>query len=139
MALFAIGEYRLKPTNDAAIAIYEMFCAQGAPGRIGTVAVLPPLELRLGADIARLAPADSGPAMASGAPRHLFDRIAGHVMSHSDYIALGHRFDASIEPEQNLPGGAMTARQRQFRDRVWLPVIRPRLAAAGFWQLTSID
>jgi hypothetical protein len=32
----------------------------------------------------------------------------------------------------------MTSAQRHFVDCVWQPVIRPRLAAAGFWRILTI-
>lgn len=65
----------------------------------------------------------------------------GRYSQARSYIAfeLASRYDPELEPEMNLPGGKLNAGQRYFVDKVWRPLARPRLVAAGFWQIATID
>jgi hypothetical protein len=47
-------------------------------------------------------------------------------------------FDPQLTSEENLPGGKMTAGQRQFVEHVWQRIVKPRLTAGGFWQIETI-
>jgi hypothetical protein len=55
------------------------------------------------------------------------------------FAELGRQYDPRLAPQQNLPGGKMGAAQRHFVEHIWRPVARPRLLAAGFWQIANIE
>jgi hypothetical protein len=150
--VFLTGEYRLRPTHAAALALYDVFCSPQAPAKVrGTPGLLPPRDLKLAAAI-QLIRAQQGEAHPREQPgedsrvprtvpyRHLFDPVAdalhgdpsGHVQR------VSRCYDPALTPERNLPGGEMTAAQRHFLENIWRPVARPCLVAAGFWQIATI-
>jgi len=150
--LFSVREFRLRPTHLAALALYDVFCAAEAPARIRAPKVLPPCDLRIHAAIqlirtqwARMqSPAEGDGAFVMSATiphRNLFEPIAEALRSdrQGGYRALARRYDPTRSPHENLPGGRMSASQRYFLEKIWRPVARPRLVAAGFWQLASIE
>lgn len=149
--LFASAEYRLRPSHHAALAIYDVFCAVGSPARIRVPDALPPKELRLAAAVKELRAlatqsaghGDNEEALARQIPARfdLFEPLstALYASQGGPLAALAGCYDPSLTPDQNLPGGRMSASQQYFRDKVWLPVVRPRLVSAGFWQLGAID
>jgi hypothetical protein len=149
--VFLTGEYRDRPSHQAALALYDVFCAQQAPARLAAYELLPPRELNVPATIARLREQwkqmqspqlpEGEEAVALTAPsRNLFDAIARGVRAEPDgrWTQVSATFDPLLTPHENLPGGAMTAGQRQFVDNVWQPMVRPRLVQAGFWQLRTL-
>lgn len=150
--VFSVQEYRLRPTHLAALALYDVFCAAGAPARIRAPKVLPPYDLRIHAAIqvirtqwARLQ-SPGGEDEASTVPittphKNLFEPVAEALRGdpQGGYRALARRYDPTRSPHENLPGGRMSASQRYFLEKIWQPVARPRLVAAGFWQLASIE
>ena len=151
--LMLVQEYRYRPTLDGALALYDMFCALNAPARLGAYALLPPRELTVGAAIEHIrsdwnamrtpvadSDADEHRATPSTPARGLFDAIVRGVRADPDgrLAALRAAYDPTLTPQENLPGGRMTPGQRQFVEGVWTPIVRPRLTAAGFWQMTTI-
>ncbi|MEO1527509.1 MAG: hypothetical protein AAFX06_18935 [Planctomycetota bacterium] len=71
-------------------------------------------------------------------PPYLFDHVCRAVRSGSHVRELEMKYDVTRSPNENLPGGEMSASQRAFVDNTWTPHIRPYLAAAGFWRVTTI-
>jgi hypothetical protein len=154
--LFLATEYRLRPAHAAALALFDMFVAADAPARLAAYELLPPRELALGAEVAKIrerwtamqAPAQPSDAEADGdvrtspswPPRMLFDTLVQGIRSDArgNLVALSGAYDPQLTPEQNLPGGKMSATHRQFVERVWQPIVRPRLTSAGFWQVGTI-
>jgi hypothetical protein len=149
--VYLVGDFRLRPTLVGALAIYDLFCAARAPGRIRAPDVLPPQNLRLTADVEaarrRWTELHAGDAEPNGRSTpsitlhgHLFDTVFARVRNDPDgpFMRVRRSYDARLTPAQNLPGGRMSPSQRQFRDETWLPFIRPQLVAAGFWQVASI-
>jgi len=150
--LFLTQEYRLRPTHAAALALYDVFCARDALARIGVVEGLPPRNLQLQAAVESIreqwtqlqspAQPDERSGVAITAPhRNLFDPVADAVWNDSAgrLAELARQYDPSLAPQQNLPGGKMGAVQRHFVEHIWRPVARPRLLAAGFWQIANIE
>jgi hypothetical protein len=74
------------------------------------------------------------------APRHLFDGLVERLRGgERDLVALpGLDFDPTLTPARNLPGGRMTEGQRAWVEKVWVPGVRPRLVAAGFWRVATV-
>jgi hypothetical protein len=150
--VFLTQEYRLRPTHDAALALYDVFCAPDAPARIEARDMLAPRDLGLVSAIRSIRqqrdqmrqPEQGEPE--SGIPittphRHLFDGIARALQDapSGSYARLGSEFDPRLSPEQNLPGGRMSAAQRHFVNYVWRTIARPRLVEAGFWRIADIE
>jgi hypothetical protein len=151
--VFLAGEYRLRPTHAAALALYDVFCSHQAPAKVrGTPDLLPPRNLKLAAAIqltraqhSAVRPPEQrsgeAPRVPSTVPyRHLFDPLADTLQAdpsgHVQRVRL--RYNPALTPVQNLPGGRMTAAQRHFVENIWRPVARPCLVAAGFWQIATI-
>ena len=150
--LFLASEYRLRPSHNGALTLFDSFCAINAPARLTAYELLPPRELGVAAEIARIrercralqTPAEQSEdevrSVAPAPSRTLFDALVRGIRSDArgTLAALGAAYDPQLTAQENLPGGKMSASQRQFVDRVWQPLVRPRLVSAGFWQVGSI-
>ena len=150
--VFLTHEYRLRPSHVAALALYDIFCAPDAPAKIRASEALPPRNLSLVAAtqairrqwayLQRPEPSEEDPTVSITMPhRNLFDLVARAVQKDANghFGQLSTRFDPHLSPQENLPSGRMNAVQRHFVERVWQPVARPRLVAAGFWQIANIE
>jgi hypothetical protein len=147
--VFLVQEYRQTPTAAKAVALYRSFCSADAPARLSDSTLLPPMNPFLAATFrpleARLQPIPGDPQSRVGQPpllpsKLLFDSIARQIRASSPGMrALRRNYRIRKTPLQNLPGGKMTASQRFFADRIWQPVLKPRLVAAGFWRIAAID
>jgi hypothetical protein len=155
-------EYRFRPSVPGALALYENFCAEGAPVRLRADAVLWPFDNRLEHLIFRLrqevrlvetAAQSSSPsegADQSGERRRrprapapvifLFDHVVEYVQKDPSgpVHSAARAFDPARDPLENLPGGRLSAGQRAFLENVWRPRVRPRLVAAGFWRAANL-
>ena len=150
--VFLAGEYRQRPTHVAALALFEMFCVPAAPCLLRAHQALPPREPMLAASVRAIRaqwlqlqspqPVAAEDAVAITVPTHgLFDNVVRAVTNDPDgpYASLARRYDPALTPAENLPDGRMTQAQRLFVENTWKPVARPRLVAAGFWQLAAIE
>ena len=150
--VFLAGEYRMRPTHAGALALYDLFCAADAPARIQAPNALPPRSLHLSSAIqsiraqgaqAQLPPQSEDVVRIpiTTPARTLFDAVVDDLRKDANgrYARVGSQFDPELAPVQQLPGGNMSPSQRHFRDTVWLPVARPRLVDAGYWQLANIE
>ena len=147
--VFLVGEYRQAPTAAKALALYRSFCASDSPARLSDPKLLPPLNPSLVGSMRpleeSLQPLAPGANPRVGSPpflpsRQLFDQLASQIRASSAGLrALKRYYRMRKTPVQNLPGGKMTAGQRFFVDRIWQPVLKPRLVAAGFWRVASIE
>jgi hypothetical protein len=160
---YLVRDYRTRPTGAGAVTLFDMFCAPAGPARLRAGEPhLPPRELRLVQDLDRVrgllhAPvpledsdASGSPARATApgshapvhvpAPRHLFDGLVERLRGgERDLVALpGLDFDPTLTPARNLPGGRMSEGQRAWVEKVWVPGVRPRLVAAGFWRVAAL-
>ncbi len=148
--VFLVGEYRAIPTAWKALALYDVFCAPQALGRIRAAPVLPPLNFRILASLQPLqrwreqAPCpNADPSSMPPAPlpaKFLFDFIVDHLEAEPSGTLgqVSQSYDPNLTPVQNLPGGKMSPAQRAFVERIWEPILRPRLVAAGFRRIASI-
>ncbi|MGH8666360.1 MAG: hypothetical protein ACREUX_19025, partial [Burkholderiales bacterium] len=148
--VFLVHEYRQQPRHAAALALYDMFCAPGAPARLDAHALLPPMNLTLAACVRTLRaqwlqmysaePADA--AIPTTVPmRGMFDRIVDGLtqIPAGRWARLGLYYNPARDPAENLPGGRMTPAQRHFVENIWKPRVRPCLVSAGFWQMQTIE
>ena len=137
--LFLVREYRDSRTAAKAVALYDMFCAPNAPGRISVGHALPPYDVRLRETIRPLAmnlAQSSTPPLSP--PKYLFDSLAGEIELRSPSLHKAREYKPNRTAVENLPGGKMTPVQRHFVEKIWEPIIRPRLVSAGFWRMTTI-
>jgi len=157
--VFLVGEFRVRPTAAGAIALYDVFCAVGAPARVSVTQALPPRSLRLQQVIEPLrqdwdeslappAAAETAdgidedshkrPPPAPIPGKYLFDDLATAAWSGEQIAAVARQYDPALEPRENLPGGRLTAAQKAFVDYMWEPRIRPCLVGAGFRRVANI-
>lgn len=149
--VFLAGEYRLRPGHAAALALFDVFCAGQAAARLPAYELLPPRELLVEAAIVRIRtqwtqmqspqPPDEESAIPNTtSPRNLFDAIVRGVWQDAQgrLALMSSTYDPVLTPEENLPGGKLTAGQRHFVEKVWHPVVRPRLVGVGFWQIATV-
>jgi hypothetical protein len=147
--IFLVQEYRFGPTAAKAIALYDVFCSPGSMGRISAEKALPPYDMRLWQTLqplmknwtevqeARAAEQDR-PALVRPA-RYLFDSVVMELEKTSSSLCkIRSQYKPDLSPMENLPKGKMTPAQRQFVEKIWEPILRPRLAAAGFWRMATI-
>lgn len=130
-------DYRNHPTAAKARALYQNFCAAGAPARLRGCKALPPHNLRIERMMAPLLAAEEPPLPD---PR-LFDFIVADLARPDDdgpLTTLARTFDPARSAYENLPDGKMTAGQRSFVEKVWRPLVRPALVEVGFWRIGSI-
>jgi hypothetical protein len=150
--VFLTHEYRLRPTHGAALGLYDVFCAPEAPAKVQALSALPPRNLRLSAAALSIRqqwtrlqsseePADGSSVWMSIPHKDLFDLVAETVRNDpgGHFAQVGARYDPRLTPQDNLPGGRMSAAQRRFVEKIWRPLARPRLVAAGFWQIANIE
>jgi hypothetical protein len=142
--LFLVGEYRLAPTKQRAVALFDVFCSQRSPIQLRVREILPPRDHRLTALVDKLRAEVEGrdgmEAAAGYAPRYLFDDLVKKIEDEagSEIGALESSYDPALEPAENLPAGRMTGEQRWFVDNLWQPQVRPYLAAAGFRWIANV-
>jgi hypothetical protein len=154
--VFLAREYRARPTAAGALALYDVFCAPGAPCRLRAGDHLPPRNPSLAAAVApiraavdrarapRPEPAEgeepADPPWVPLPPNSLFAALADAVAADPDgpAAAVAREFDPALGPAGSLPGGAPTPGQRAFAERAWLRGARPVLVAAGFWRVATI-
>ena len=148
---FLAGDFGSIPTASRALALYDSFCAAGAPARLKADAVLTPRDLRLDKPMRDLrrrwlasrqprATEDDAVIPAPLPPRFLFQFILDHLNDDPESIlhVAARSFDPSLSPSANLPGGRMSPGQQAFVDGVWRPRVRPTLLAGGFWRIANI-
>lgn len=145
------NEYRNQPSALRAIALYDAFCAQGAPARIHAPAALPPADLGLASAIGRIreeqreieawnATDPEEPRVVPFPPRHLLDAVCAAIRSadHPIIRQISETWEPGRGPLANLPGGRQSAGQRSFVERVWKPALRPLLVRSGFPRVSSL-
>lgn len=147
--IFLVHEYRQMPTTPKACALYDFFCAPLAPARVSAAELLPPVNPHLAVTMRplqiNLAAVTAAQAGGTAMPppflpaKFLFDALDLHIRKRSPAIrSVKRRYRPERSPVQNLPGGKMNVGQRFFVDRVWEPVLRPRLVSAGFRRVSSV-
>jgi hypothetical protein len=139
--VYLADEYRNHTTLEKALVLYDTFCGPKAEARLSTVGALPPLDLHLQAAVERLR--TQAAATSSGIfipPRVLFDDLRRVVATSRDgnLRQVGRRYRPSKGALGSLPGGRMSPGQQRFVEKVWRPVLRPRLTAAGFRMIATV-
>ena len=149
-----VREYQLRPSHQALLALYDCFCAPHAPGKLSISEVLAAQELRLQSQTALVRAEwqrmqqpvepvpeeENAPRQRSTVPnRSMFDALLSQIQQSAKWQATSQYYKPELSPNQNLPGGDITPVQLHFVTRVWRPVIRPRLVAAGFWRIATVE
>lgn len=143
--VYLVHEYRANPTVPKAIALFHTFCA---PGALAKVSVKPddeqiqsamgPIRVswtRMQAALV-FGPGHGAPPLLP--PASLFDRVVDEIMGAGIFARLKRRYKVDRSPVENLPGGRMNRVQQHFVERIWEPIIRPHLVAAGFWHIAEV-
>jgi hypothetical protein len=142
---FLVDQYRVSPTAAKAVALYDMFLAPAAPGRINAAEHLPPRDLGLQVLVQSFR-GGSGPQL-SGAPilkvqpgKFLFDAVALHLRKNrrGAIAKIKRRYNPELSATENLPGGKMTIGQKRFVEQIWQRRVRPALVVAGFRRIANI-
>lgn len=153
-----VAEFQMRPTHQAALAIYDYFCAPGAllalslPQEVASHALRLKQQieglrrewqqLQAAAQLPRIEGQEAPALPRSSVPlRSMFDGLVNLLKNqpHSGYNRAARSYDPGKSVSANLPGGEMTPAQRNFIAGVWLRQARPGLLAAGFWRLGSIE
>jgi hypothetical protein len=143
--VFLVQEYRSNPTVPKAVALFHMFCG---PTALAKVSVNPedeqiqtamrPIRMSWTRMQAALVFGPGNGAPPTLPPASLFDRVVEDIMDAGIFAKLKRGYRADRTPVQNLPGGRMNRVQEHFVERIWEPIIRPHLVAAGFWRIAEV-
>lgn len=143
--LFLVEEYRANPTVPKAVSLFHTFCAPGAlakvsvdPDEANIQAAMRPINVswtRMQAALV-FGPGNGAPPVPP--PASLFDRVAASITGAGILTRLRRHYDPDRSPIENLPGHRMNRVQQHFTERLWQPIIRPHLVAAGFWRIAEV-
>ncbi len=156
--MLLLEEYRLRPTHQALLALFDAFCAPQALAQISAAVGLSHNSMfmqqiqRLREEwqaqqeyqqLRRSLPQEElpPPPRSSQPYRSLFDTLQKQLLDNPDsgWQQARRNYDPAKSTSQNLPGGDMTPAQRLFVTRIWQPRLRPQLVAAGFWKLATVE
>ncbi len=146
--LALVNEYRQKPNHLAALTLYDLFCAPNAPARLSVVQVLPPQDLKLAGMVpllraqwtqmqAREAVDEEKRLHIAQPQRALFDSVVAALPT--AFAVVAQQFDPEKRVNDCLPGGSLSAGQRNWINQVWLKQVRPKLTSAGFWRVGTLE
>jgi len=138
--LFLAQEYRINPTIPKAVALFHTFCAPVAPAKVSIEPdhdrmqhLMRPITVtwtRMQAALV-FGPGNAAPAMPP--PPSLFDAIVEKIMRAGVIGKLKGAYQArhDVSEENNRV-------QQHFVEKIWRPIIRPHLVAAGFWRISEL-
>ena len=134
--VFLVQEYRINPTVPKAVALFHTFCAPVALAKVSTEVedqqiqiAMRPITVtwtRMQAALV-FGPGNSAPALAP--PSTLFDALAQKIMRCGILGKLRRDYRAGLK---------MNRVQEHFVEKIWQPIIRPHLVAAGFWRIAEV-
>lgn len=138
--LFLAQEYRINPTIPKAVALFHTFCAPGAPAKVSIEPdqdrmqhVMRPITVswtRMQAALV-FGPGNAAPPMPP--PSTLFDSIVDKIMRAGVIGKLKRAYQARYEPPDDT-----NRVHEHFVEKIWRPIIRPHLVAAGFWRISEL-
>jgi hypothetical protein len=138
--VFLVQEYRVNPTIAKAVALFHTFCAPAAPAKVSVEAdfeqmqrTMRPITVswtRMQAALV-FGPGQGAPPMPP--PTWLFDGLAEKIMRAGIVGKLKSAYQARIDPSEE--GNRV---QQHFVEKIWQPIIRPHLVAAGFWRIAEL-
>lgn len=146
--LALVKEYQQRPNHLAALTLYDLFCAPNAPARLSVAHALPPQDLKLAGMMPLLRaqwtqmqsrePVDEEKRLYIAQPqRTLFDSVLAALPA--AFVPVAAQFDPGKRVNDSLPGGRLSAGQRNWINQVWLKQVRPKLTAAGFWRVGTLE
>jgi len=134
--VFLVQEYRFSPTVPKAIALFHTFCAPAAIAKVSTDAedeqlqkAMRPITVtwtRMQAALV-FGPGNGIPPLAP--PSTLFDALAEKILRAGILGKLRRNYCAGLK---------MNRVQQHFVEKIWQPIIRPHLVAAGFWRIAEV-
>jgi hypothetical protein len=134
--VYLVQEYRANPTIPKAVALFHTFCAPAALAKVSVKTDDPQIQnamrpitvswTRMQAALV-FGPGNGAPPMAP--PASLFDRLAEEIMRTGILGKLKRHY---------RDGMKMNRIQQHFVEKIWQPIIRPHLVAAGFWRIADV-
>jgi hypothetical protein len=134
--VFLVQEYRFSPTVPKAIALFHTFCAPAAIAKVSNDGedeqmqeAMRPITVtwtRMQAALV-FGPGNGVPPLSP--PSTLFDVLAEKIMRTGMLGKLRREYRAGLN---------MNRVQQHFVEKIWRPIIRPHLVAAGFWRIAEV-
>jgi hypothetical protein len=134
--VYLVQEYRANPTIPKAVAIFHTFCAPAAVAKVSVKTDDPHIQnamrpitvswTRMQAALV-FGPGNGVPPLAP--PASLFDRLTEDILQTGILARLKHDY---------RPAAKMNRIQQHFVEKIWQPIIRPHLVAAGFWRIAEV-
>ena len=142
-------DYRENPTICKAVALYDIFCAPASPAKVRADNFLPPKDMRIQNAMrpiklnwtrlqAALVFGPSNTIVPLHPPESLFDALCTHLEKSEAVRNAKRRYQAQQRRTRHAPR-ALSAFQQHFVEKIWHPIIRPHLLAAGFFQLPALS
>jgi hypothetical protein len=144
-----VEEYRAAPTIAKAVALFDIFCAPCAPAKVKADAALPPNDMRIEQAMRKIklnwtrmqAAFVFGPTTnicTAPPPRSLFDVLARDIAESEHFQKIRGRYRAWLSGGRPYTS-PLNQIQQHFLERIWQPIIRPHLLAAGFFELPAAE
>lgn len=134
--VFLVQEYRANPTVPKAVALFHTFCAPGALAKLSVGTENQQIQKAMRSIIVSWTRMQAalifGPGNAvppACPPASLFDTLAQDILRAGILARLKRHYRA---------GAKMNRLQQHFVEKIWRPIIRPHLVAAGFWQIAEL-
>jgi len=135
-----VQEYRCNPTIPKAVAIFHTSCSPGAPAKVSIDAedehlqnAMRPITVswtRMQAALV-FGPGNGAPPMPP--PSWLFDGLAQRILRTGVIGKLKEQYQVA-----RGPGEKINRVHQHFVEKIWQPIIRPHLVAAGFWRIAEV-
>ena len=150
--LHAAAQFRSHYTIDKALALYDCFCAEKAPARLGYPQFLPPMNQSISWTVQRIRQSmklasefvpseeEPDPPVIVQPHRYLFEPLekAMWLDPNSSARQAASEFNPELTALENLPDGRLTMDQRRFVSEVWFQLLRPALSSAGYRHLITL-
>jgi hypothetical protein len=134
--VYLVQEYRANPTVPKAVALFHTFCAPAAVAKVSVNTDDPQIQnamrpitvswTRMQAALV-FGPGNGAPPLSP--PASIFDRLAEEIMRAGILARLKRDY---------RQGAKMNRIQQHFVEKIWQPIIRPHLVAAGFWRIAEV-
>jgi hypothetical protein len=138
--VFLAQEYRINPTIPKAVALFHTFCAPVAPAKVSIEPdhermqhLMRPITVswtRMQAALV-FGPGNAAPPIPP--PPALFDSVTDKIMRAGMIGQLKQAYQARHDQPEDI-----NRIQQHFVEKIWRPIIRPHLVAAGFWRIAEL-
>jgi hypothetical protein len=137
--VFLVQEYRCNPTIPKAVAIFHTFCSPGAPAKLSIdtddqhlLNAIRPITVSWTRMQAALVFGPGNGAPPPPPPSWLFDGLAQQIMRGGIVGKLKEMYQTERAADR------INRVEQHFVEKIWQPIIRPHLVAAGFWRIAEV-